>query len=98
MGECTRRHWTNPEGHGCQHHPGFQAQVDEGLLRHARGLYGVEQAAEWLSVSPAMVGKLLRSGALRGVKVGARTCVAAAELDRYVAELRLTAFPPKGGQ
>jgi excisionase family DNA binding protein len=55
---------------------------------HMRGLYGIDAAAEWLSLSPSTVKKLVRRGDLTTVKVGHRTLVKADELDRFVADLR----------
>lgn len=51
-----------------------------------RRLYDVPAAADQLSISESKVWALVKAGRLRTVKVDARTLVAAAELDRFVAE------------
>lgn len=73
---AARRHRPAPSS--------LEARGDHELLRHARGLYGITEAAEWLSVSPDMVRKLTRCGELAAVKVGTPSVMKAVELDRYV--------------
>lgn len=87
----TASHESNPEldlPHSSQTPPAStilpRGSSDHELLRHARGLYGITEAAEWLSVSPDMVRKLTRCGELAAVKVGTPSVMKAVELDRYV--------------
>lgn len=47
-------------------------------------LLGMKEAAETMSCSPWTVRKLIYSGRLVGVKVGARLCVERVELERFV--------------
>jgi excisionase family DNA binding protein len=47
--------------------------------------YSVPEAAHRLACSPGLIYRLARSGELRLTKLGRRTLVAAAELDRLLA-------------
>lgn len=47
-------------------------------------LYRVEEAAEALRLSRAMVYEIIRSGALRTVKIGTRRLVPVAALGEYI--------------
>lgn len=47
-------------------------------------LYTITEAARWLNVSRATMYRLLRSDAVKGVKVGGQWRIPVAELQKYV--------------
>ncbi len=49
-----------------------------------RRLLGMRSAGEYLDCSPWTVRKRIYSGAITGVKIGAKLCVEKAELDRFI--------------
>jgi excisionase family DNA binding protein len=61
--------------------------------------YSVPEAARRLACSPGLIYRLARTGELRLTKLGRRTLVAAAELDRLLAASTTQASAgPDGGR
>lgn len=50
-----------------------------------RTAFSVDEAAASLGLSRVTIYELMKTGALRAVKVGRRTLVTAAEIDRFLA-------------
>lgn len=47
-------------------------------------LYRIDEAAKLLAISRSAVYELISSGQLRKLKIGSRSCIAAAELHRFI--------------
>jgi excisionase family DNA binding protein len=50
----------------------------------ARPCFTVSEAAQYLRISRALLYQLIRKGRIRTVKIGARTIVRGAELERFL--------------
>lgn len=66
-------------------------QTNESIAAVVPVLYRVEEAAEALRVGRTVVYQLIRCGALRTVKVGARRLVPVAAVAEYVKGLEVAA-------
>ena len=53
----------------------------------APAVYNVKQACAALNLGPNKLYSLLRSGELRGVKIGARTAIKPEEIQRFIDSL-----------
>jgi excisionase family DNA binding protein len=49
-----------------------------------RAAFNKKEAAQYIGVSDKTIGKLLKEGAIRCIRVGSRVLIAKAELDRFL--------------
>ncbi len=75
-----------PSHHGLSKETGDQRKRSPMNMDSLQPCFTVGEAAQYLRISRALLYQLIRQGRIKTVKIGARTIVRSAELERFLDE------------
>ena len=72
--------------------------MDERQIDFLHQVFTVVEAAAYLKISSALLYKFIHAGGLHTIKLGARTIILGAELDRFIRAAQQAAAPAASGR